>query len=670
MQGRCKIIYSKYNLVALVLFFAFATNVCVAGELEESLASIAATGNARNIVNGNECDITNKSAELKPVGNADMDAQLAQIEANYKAQIDATTLTGRHDPLKSGLSNFNPNHGNASIAQDIRKITDKSSTERAKFKISKNDKLLMVAQDIESKTNIVKGDIVTPESMVSESVPIKDKIVTCREAGEEIIKKCYRTLVVTAHQSEDIKFTVELNFMAHSYSGHHTTVDLKNGNISASAASNSRIVNSFASISQGAQILSIKNLKSQSQGHTQDVKYSVQQPTAANNFIYSCNINQDNVGSRVKSRHRHNRNQNRGRIETWEVVARPAPTLVESWDEGDCAKYEKDKQGLLCVGPIKNLLEVDVSKSIPGYPAPVTRPHWIEEYIYSCGGGSDLNECESLRAAGCTQIKSERIKNSGSYNVEYLQTFNCGNSSINSNIKFDGTRMSLSAEQNIGANDGFEVEDFGNAVAQLSMVEELRKNIVREGDGNVLLFKGDRLTCDKFIASDIKNCCNFKGVLKNIIGHECSKETKEILAPAVVRDRRCVQVGGSGAKGGWYRVSKGVKRKSFCCYQSRLARIFQQIAHHQLGISWGTPEQPNCGPLDPSTFGRLNFDDPFARNLLKELVEEASVNAQKYANNANAKLANSADLSEKVKSLQDRIGAYYERNTVGAEPKP
>ena len=670
MQGRCKIIYSKYNLVALVLFFAFATNVCVAGELEEALASIAATGNARNIVNGNECDITNKSAELKPVGNADMDAQLAQIEANYKAQIDATTLTGRHDPLKSGLSNFNPNHGNASIAQDIRKITDKSSTERAKFKISKNDKLLMVAQDIESKTNIVKGDIVTPESMVSESVPIKDKIVTCREAGEEIIKKCYRTLVVTAHQSEDIKFTVELNFMAHSYSGHHTTVDLKNGNISASAASNSRIVNSFASISQGAQILSIKNLKSQSQGHTQDVKYSVQQPTAANNFIYSCNINQDNVGSRVKSRHRHNRNQNRGRIETWEVVARPAPTLVESWDEGDCAKYEKDKQGLLCVGPIKNLLEVDVSKSIPGYPAPVTRPHWIEEYIYSCGGGSDLNECESLRAAGCTQIKSERIKNSGSYNVEYLQTFNCGNSSINSNIKFDGTRMSLSAEQNIGANDGFEVEDFGNAVAQLSMVEELRKNIVREGDGNVLLFKGDRLTCDKFIASDIKNCCNFKGVLKNIIGHKCSKETVEILAPAVVRDRRCVQVGGSGAKGGWYRVSKGVKRKSFCCYQSRLARIFQQIAHHQLGISWGTPEQPNCGPLDPSTFGRLNFDDPFARNLLKELVEEASVNAQKYANNANAKLANSADLSEKVKSLQDRIGAYYERNTVGAEPKP
>jgi len=106
-------------------------------------------------------------------------------------------------------------------------------------------------------------------------------------------------------------------------------------------------------------------------------------------------------------------------------------------------------------------------------------------------------------------------------------------------------------------------------------------------------------------------------------------------------------------------------RKSYCCYQGRLARIFQQIAHHQLGISWGTPEQPSCGPLDPRTFGKLNFDEPYARNLLKELVIDATVNAQKYADSANSKLANSADLNEKVKALQDRIGAYYESKTNG-----
>ena len=100
-----------------------------------------------------------------------------------------------------------------------------------------------------------------------------------------------------------------------------------------------------------------------------------------------------------------------------------------------------------------------------------------------------------------------------------------------------------------------------------------------------------------------------------------------------------------------------------------MGRIFQQIAHQQLGIGWGSAENPSCGPLDPHSFGRLNFDEPYARNLLKELVDEATVNAQKYANTANAKLANSADLGEKVKSLQERIGAYYDSKNIGAEYK-
>ena len=65
------------------------------------------------------------------------------------------------------------------------------------------------------------------------------------------------------------------------------------------------------------------------------------------------------------------------------------------------------------------------------------------------------------------------------------------------------------------------MEDFGNAVGQLAMIDELKKNILRPSDGAVLLFKGDRLTCDKDWGSDIKNCCNLKGIFKNIIGHKC-----------------------------------------------------------------------------------------------------------------------------------------------------
>lgn len=215
----------------------------------------------------------------------------------------------------------------------------------------------------------------------------------------------------------------------------------------------------------------------------------------------------------------------------------------------------------------------------------------------------------------------------------------------------------IEINDNQRADDGFDGQDFGNAIAQMSIVDEVSKNIIKDSNGAILLFKGDRLTCDKDWGSDVKNCCNLKGVFKNIIGHKCPKEVEKILAPAVIRERRCVEVAG------WQCVAKNFGkcrkwRKSFCCYQSRLARIFQQIAHHQLGITWGDAEHPNCAPLDPHTFGKLNFDEPYARSLLKELVDEATINAQQYANAANLKIVNNHDLETKVKMLQDRMKTY------------
>jgi hypothetical protein len=37
--------------------------------------------------------------------------------------------------------------------------------------------------------------------------------------------------------------------------------------------------------------------------------------------------------------------------------------------------------------------------------------------------------------------------------------------------------------------------------------------------------------------------------------------------------------------------------ETYCCFSSQLADLIQNGAHSQLGISWGTPQAPNCGPL-------------------------------------------------------------------------
>ena len=663
-----KSIYQKYKAIICFIVFAAMTCTCFAGEPEDAIAQISGRANTLDVASGNEGNITTQVAGIKP-DMPNLDQQLAQIEENFKTQIDATTLAQNHDPLNSELSNHNASNKSDTV-NDIKKLTDKNSAERKKIKITKNDELLVAAQNIDKATvDEATGMVIIP-MVKTNTANLEDRIVTCHEAENEVIRKCYRTLIVRAEQPPDIKFTTELYFSAHSYAGHYTAVDLKTGQISYHLAnavhSSSRVENAFDKIAPNAQIISIRSLESrwwtEAGVHTHDTHSQVTQPNSSNNYVYKNSIEQGSMG-RKKCR-RANGDKYRGRVEKWEVVARPAPVLVELWDDGGCGELANYAQNSFCEGPVINLIDVNVTRTIAGYPTPVTRPHWQEEHIYSCGGGSIANECEPLHAAGCRQIDSKCIQAKGPFCALYLQTFNCGKKHVGSNLRLDGTNVAIGADINTSANDGFDIEDFGNAVAQLSMVDELKKNIVRDGEGSVLLFKGDRLTCDKDWGSDIKNCCNLKGIFKNIIGHKCPKDVEEILAPAVIRQKRCVEVAG------WQCIAKTLGkcrkwRKSFCCYQSRLARIFQQIARQQLGLDWGSAEHPSCGPLDPHSFGRLNFDEPYARNLLKELVDEANVNAQKYADNANAKLANSADLNGKVKALQERIGAYYQGKNIG-----
>jgi hypothetical protein len=211
-------------------------------------------------------------------------------------------------------------------------------------------------------------------------------------------------------------------------------------------------------------------------------------------------------------------------------------------------------------------------------------------------------------------------------------------------------------------NSAFEAQDMGEAVSKLSMIDGMKNNLEKNNDGSVSLFKGENLSCDKINLPGVKNCCDLSGFLLNVIGGECPAHVKEVLAPAVHREGRCRQIGWYCAK----RKSKWVgggcfrDRQTFCCYKSNLARIFQEIAHHQLNISWGSPQHPNCGPLDPKTFSKLNFDDPYAKKLLQGLMGDINNNAHKYINNMNTNaVKSSAEITNKIKDLQDRISDYF-----------
>ena len=52
---------------------------------------------------------------------------------------------------------------------------------------------------------------------------------------------------------------------------------------------------------------------------------------------------------------------------------------------------------------------------------------------------------------------------------------------------------------------------------------------------------------------------------------------------------------------------KSRKESSFCCFPSKLSRVFQEQARKQLGISWGKAEKPDCRGLTQQEISKIDF---------------------------------------------------------------
>jgi conjugal transfer mating pair stabilization protein TraN len=83
------------------------------------------------------------------------------------------------------------------------------------------------------------------------------------------------------------------------------------------------------------------------------------------------------------------------------------------------------------------------------------------------------------------------------------------------------------------------------------------------------------------------------------------------------------------------------KAKSYCCFNSKMARIIQEQGRPQLGMNWGSSESPNCAGFTPQQFQRLDF---------------SKIDLSEYYNDIQAK----AD-SLIQKNITDSVNEYYKK---------
>ena len=83
------------------------------------------------------------------------------------------------------------------------------------------------------------------------------------------------------------------------------------------------------------------------------------------------------------------------------------------------------------------------------------------------------------------------------------------------------------------------------------------------------------------------------------------------------------------------------KKKTYCCYNSVLARIIQEQGRQQLGIDWGKPESPNCRGFTVDEFQKIDFSKIDFSEWMNQLISDINANlTNTLQNNINNTLNN------------------------------
>ena len=178
-------------------------------------------------------------------------------------------------------------------------------------------------------------------------------------------------------------------------------------------------------------------------------------------------------------------------------------------------------------------------------------------------------------------------------------------------------------------------------------------------DLNFKLFAGNEQHCSKKIAG-YSNCCSLKKAWGNTLGAKCSDNDKDLAQKR--RKNLCIYVGSKTHK------TAGVKtltKDHYCCFSSLFNKVFQVQARKQLGMSFGSADEPDCRGLTLQEIMNLDFEridfSEFFTEITKQLkvpniadinsrVSSSLSDVKQYDGNPNNKQNKMSGLSEGVKN--------------------
>lgn len=294
--------------------------------------------------------------------------------------------------------------------------------------------------------------------------------------------------------------------------------------------------------------------------------------------------------------------------EYWQVATIEAEKLVE---ENEC--YETSR---VCT-------RKGIKKFFGKYD--ITRPCWSEKISYECTS-KPKDGCAHLTKENCRLVDSQCEHRIGSICLRWKRNFTCSITKKEMNYS-----LSDSSIYCLGGNCHTptieENQDFGN-VAYLAAINEAQKDCDKESSGicknPITVFAGKTNGCDKAVVGFINCCSANKGWGKDIKLSSCSPEEKGL---ALKRGKGlCHMIGTYCETRESITKICLVKRTNFCCFNSKLARIFHEQGRSQLNIDWGSSEFPNCRPLTLEELTRLDYSKFDMEELFDAMLAKGKSN--------------------------------------------
>ena len=251
----------------------------------------------------------------------------------------------------------------------------------------------------------------------------------------------------------------------------------------------------------------------------------------------------------------------------------------------------------------------------------VTQPCWAWQRSYSCTARTPTSDCSEIEDQGTCRFLREECLTDSTPCETWERIYECplpaGDTEATQYVCdgdvycIDGSCETIERTAN---------DEFKDAVTALHAMDEARGAFDPE---TMTLFRGTRNTCSSKVFG-VLNCCKGKGFplipgISLLVALGCDRE--EVLLHERDAQGLCAYVG-------TYCSDKflGVcltKRKAYCCFESKLARILQEQGRRQLPKPWDKPKEEQCEGFTLDEFAQLDLSQMDFSEVYAEFTEAA-----------------------------------------------